>query len=152
MPLREMGPMPPVLEFMRFLASSITFMVRLSEVGVFVDEHCIGRIKKLPRTVQVVGVSEELQRSSPLNIMNVQDIQCRCESSFLCIAWMWMTIFRQRYRSRRRWYLRCTLQGLGYHRHRRLPILAMRVALSPPLGHHLSLGLRHCHHRLEILH
>lgn len=151
MPLREVGPMPPVLELMRFLASSITFMVRLSEVGVFVDGHCIGRIKKLPRTIQAVGVSDELHRSSPLGVMNVQEIQCRREPGFLCIAWMWMTIFRQRYRLRWRWSLRCTPQGLGYHHRRRLPILAMRLALSPPVGHHPGLGLRHCHHRLEVL-
>ena len=70
---------------MRFLASSITFMVNLREVGVFVDEHCIGRIKKLPGTIQAVGVPGELKRSSPLSIMNVKEIQCHRESgSWLC--------------------------------------------------------------------
>jgi hypothetical protein len=79
MPLREAGPIPPALEFMRFLASSITFMVNLREVGVFVDEYCIGRIKKLPGTIQAVEVPGELKRSSPLSIMNVKDIQCHRE-------------------------------------------------------------------------
>jgi hypothetical protein len=85
MPLRDAGPMPPALEFMRFLASSITFMVNLREVGVFVDEHCIGRIKKLPGTIQAVDVPGELKRSSPLSIMNVKEIQCHRESGlWLC--------------------------------------------------------------------
>jgi hypothetical protein len=87
MPLREAGPIPPALEFMRFLASSITFMVNLREVGVFVDEHCIGRIKKLPGSIQAVGISGELKRSSPLSIMNVKDIQCHRESGlWLCFV------------------------------------------------------------------
>ena len=55
-------------------------MVNLKEVGVFVDKHCIGRIKKLPGTFQAVDVPRELKRSSPLGIMNVGDIQCHCES------------------------------------------------------------------------
>ncbi|KAF8552603.1 hypothetical protein OG21DRAFT_1443221 [Imleria badia] len=75
-PLREAGPIPPALDFLRFLASSITFMVNLRDVGVFVAEHCIGRIKKLPGTVQGVCVSGQLKRSSPLSIMNVKEIQC----------------------------------------------------------------------------
>ena len=80
MPLREAGPIPQPLEFMRFLASSITFMVNLREVRVFVDEHCIGRIKNLPGTIQAIDVSGELKRSSPLSIMNVEEIQRHRES------------------------------------------------------------------------
>jgi hypothetical protein len=80
MPLREAGPIPPALEFMRFLASSITFMVNLREVGVFVDEHCIGRIKKLPGTIKAVGVPGGLKHYTPLNTMNVKKIQCHRES------------------------------------------------------------------------
>lgn len=55
-------------------------MVNLREIGVFVDEHCIGRIKKQPRTVQGVGVPGELKCSSPARIMNVKEIQCHRES------------------------------------------------------------------------
>ena len=85
MPLREAGPIPPLLEFMQFLASSITFMVNLREVGVFIDEHCIGHIKKLPGTIQAVDIPGELKRSSPLGIMNVKEIQCHRESGWwLC--------------------------------------------------------------------
>ena len=58
-------------------------MVNLREVAVFVDEHCIGRIKKLPGTVQPISVPGELKRSSPSSIMNVEEIQCHRESG-LC--------------------------------------------------------------------
>ncbi|KAG6379359.1 hypothetical protein JVT61DRAFT_11822 [Boletus reticuloceps] len=75
-PLREASPMPPALEFMRFLASSITFMINLREVGVFFDEHCIGCIKKLPGNIRPVVVPRELKCSSSSNIMNVEELQC----------------------------------------------------------------------------
>ena len=55
-------------------------MVNLREVGVFADEHCIGRIKKLPGTILAVDVPGELKHSSPLSIMNVKEIQCHRES------------------------------------------------------------------------
>ncbi|KAG6375323.1 hypothetical protein JVT61DRAFT_3551 [Boletus reticuloceps] len=85
LPLREASPIPPPLEFMRFLASSITFMVNLRELGVFFDEHCIGCIKKFPGTIQPVAVPGELKRSSPLNIMNVIELQYHRESD-LCLC------------------------------------------------------------------
>lgn len=75
MPLREVGPIPPALELMQFLASSITFMVNLSNVKVFIDEHCIGRIKKLSGAVQVVDIPGELRRSSPASIMIMEEVQ-----------------------------------------------------------------------------
>ncbi|KAF8125469.1 hypothetical protein EV363DRAFT_1402460 [Boletus edulis] len=79
LPLREASPIPPPLEFMRFLASSITFMVNLRELGVFFDEHCIGCIKKFPGTIQPVAIPGELKRSSPLNMMNVIELQYHLE-------------------------------------------------------------------------
>ena len=65
---------------MRFLASSIAFVVNITEAGVFVDEHCIGRIKKLPGVVRAVGIPAELKCSSPLSIMNMKEIQCHRDS------------------------------------------------------------------------
>ena len=55
-------------------------MSNLTEVRVFVDRHRIGRIKKLPGTIQAVNVPEELKRSSPLSLMNVKEIQRHRES------------------------------------------------------------------------
>ena len=60
-------------------------MVNLTEVGVFVDEHCIGRIKKLPGRIQAVDIPRELKCSSPSNIVNAKEIHCHRESGlWLC--------------------------------------------------------------------
>ncbi|KAI9569179.1 hypothetical protein HD554DRAFT_2093722, partial [Boletus coccyginus] len=60
MTLREAGPIPPAFDFMRFLASSITFMVHLD---VYFDEHRIGHIEQSP------GVAKAS------NIMNIKGVQ-----------------------------------------------------------------------------
>ncbi|KIJ62083.1 hypothetical protein HYDPIDRAFT_176650 [Hydnomerulius pinastri MD-312] len=75
MTLREAGPIPPAFDFMRFLASSITFMVHLKEVGVFFDDYRIGYLKKSPGVAKAVDLPKGLKRSSSLNIMNVKGIQ-----------------------------------------------------------------------------
>jgi hypothetical protein len=78
-PLLKADPIPSPLKFMQFLASSITFMVNITDVEVFVDEYSIGSIKKkkrLPEVGRAVGVPGELTRSSPSGIMNVREIQC----------------------------------------------------------------------------
>ncbi|KIJ65764.1 hypothetical protein HYDPIDRAFT_186930 [Hydnomerulius pinastri MD-312] len=76
MPLREPGPMPPALDFMRFLASSITFMVNLRDVVVFFDDYHIGHIKKSSEPPRSINVPVEMERSSPENIMHVKEVQC----------------------------------------------------------------------------
>jgi hypothetical protein len=68
-------------------------MVNLRHVGVFVDGHCIGRIKKFPGTVRGVGIPGELRLSSrPLCIMNVKEIQCHRESRCTDVVWETMMI------------------------------------------------------------
>ena len=76
---------------MQFLASSITFMVNITKVEVFVDEHSIGSIEKgkggtgLPGDVDIPG---ELMCSSPSGIMDVTKIQRHRESDLwvCCVA------------------------------------------------------------------
>ncbi|KIK92678.1 hypothetical protein PAXRUDRAFT_829728 [Paxillus rubicundulus Ve08.2h10] len=75
MTLREAGSIPPAFDFMRFLASSITFMVHLNEVGVFFDEHRIGHIKKSPGLPKALDLPRALRRSSDQKVMNVKGIQ-----------------------------------------------------------------------------
>ncbi|KAF9219210.1 hypothetical protein BS17DRAFT_798263 [Gyrodon lividus] len=75
MTLREAGPIPPAFDLMRFIASSITFMVHLNEVGVFFDEHRIGHIKKFPGPAKAIDLPKGLRRSSDQNIMNVKSVQ-----------------------------------------------------------------------------
>ncbi|KAH7882874.1 hypothetical protein F5I97DRAFT_1930497 [Phlebopus sp. FC_14] len=75
MTLREPGPIPPAFDFMRFLASSITFMIYLKEVGVFFDDYRIGHLKKSPGPSKSMDLPKGLKRSSNLNIMNIKGIQ-----------------------------------------------------------------------------
>jgi hypothetical protein len=85
MTLREAGSIPPAFDFMRFLASSITFMVHLNEVGVFFDEHRIGHIKKSPGLPKALDLPRGLRRSSDQNVMNVKAIQF-CRAFCLCLS------------------------------------------------------------------
>ncbi|KIJ58355.1 hypothetical protein HYDPIDRAFT_119620 [Hydnomerulius pinastri MD-312] len=75
MPLREAAPMPPVSEFMQFLASSITFMVHLKDVTVFFDHHRVGQINKSLGQSQAIPIPTELERLSPEKNMIVKSVQ-----------------------------------------------------------------------------
>lgn len=86
MPLREPGPMPPLLDLMRFLASSITFTVNLRAVVVFFDGHRVGYINKIPEPAQPINVPTEMKRSSPKNIMHVREVQCHSECAHAIVC------------------------------------------------------------------
>ncbi|KAI6159818.1 hypothetical protein EDD17DRAFT_1761872 [Pisolithus thermaeus] len=75
MPLREVAPMPPISDFMQFLASSITFMVHLKKVAVFFDHHRVGQINKSQGQSQVIPIPTELKRRSPEENMTVDSVQ-----------------------------------------------------------------------------
>ncbi|KAF8119633.1 hypothetical protein EV363DRAFT_1461533 [Boletus edulis] len=74
-PLREAAPMPPIAELMQFLASSITFMVRLENVAIFFDGRRVGQINKSLGHSQPIPITDELWRSSPENIMMVKLVE-----------------------------------------------------------------------------
>ncbi|KAF9219018.1 hypothetical protein BS17DRAFT_468537 [Gyrodon lividus] len=75
MPLREAAQMPPVSEFIQFLASSITFMVHLKDVTVFFDHHPVGQITKSLGQSQAIPIPTELERLSPAKNMIVKSVQ-----------------------------------------------------------------------------
>ncbi|KAI6004333.1 hypothetical protein EDC04DRAFT_2908168 [Pisolithus marmoratus] len=74
MPLREHAPMPPVSQFMQFLASSITFMVHLRDVTVFFNHHRVGKINRSLGEFQVIPIPTELKPSSPKENMIVKSV------------------------------------------------------------------------------
>ncbi|KAI6119158.1 hypothetical protein EDD16DRAFT_1791884 [Pisolithus croceorrhizus] len=74
MPLREHAPMPRVSGLMKFLATSITFMVHLKDVAVFFDSRPVGRITKYLGQSKDVPIPEDLQRRSPKQIMMVKSV------------------------------------------------------------------------------
>ena len=75
MVLRESAPIPGAFDFTRFLASSVTFMVHLSEVSVFFDGKRLSRLTKASGIPKAVDIPTGLQRSSGLGIMNVVSVK-----------------------------------------------------------------------------
>ena len=79
MPLREAAPIPPSFEFIRFLASSITFMAQLGEISVFLDDWRLARLVKDPGSPNKLAIPKGLKSSSPANVMHVKAIQSHRE-------------------------------------------------------------------------
>ncbi|KAH9014859.1 hypothetical protein EDB84DRAFT_1590279 [Lactarius hengduanensis] len=75
MTLREPGPMPPALEFTRFLVSSITFMAHLSEVSVYFDDKPLVRLSKHGGMPREVPMLEGLDNKTPDGMMTVRSVQ-----------------------------------------------------------------------------
>lgn len=75
MTLREPSPIPPAFDLMRFLASSITFMVHLTDVSVYFDHFRIGHLTKTTGLPQTLDIPKGLKKSSSLSIMHIQNIQ-----------------------------------------------------------------------------
>ena len=75
MTLREASPIPLAFDLMRFLASSITFVVHLNDVSIFFDEYRIGHLTKFAGVTKAVNIHKALKKSSDLNVMCIQTIQ-----------------------------------------------------------------------------
>jgi Protein of unknown function (DUF3684) len=74
MTLREPAPIPVAFDLIRFLASSITFMIHLSEVVVYFDDKRLVKLSKSSGIPKQIGIPTGLQNISPLGIMSVEDI------------------------------------------------------------------------------
>ena len=83
-PLHEPGVIPEKIDFMRFLATSITFMARLETVEVFLDRDCLGSIKKIPGCTETVPPPISLPHSSPSEMMTVHQLQCHRRYHLSC--------------------------------------------------------------------
>ncbi|KAG9312049.1 hypothetical protein JVU11DRAFT_7329 [Chiua virens] len=71
LPLREPARVPPLLELMRFLATSITFMVNLRVVRVSYNRHVMGCIEKSTSVVQKIPAVPQINE----DFMTIQEIQ-----------------------------------------------------------------------------
>ncbi|KAJ7874669.1 hypothetical protein B0H14DRAFT_2717085 [Mycena olivaceomarginata] len=74
MPLRQPVPAPVAFDFIRFLASSITFMQYLSEVSVYFDDKRLVRLRKDSGVPKPLGIPKGLQNRSRLGTMTVTGI------------------------------------------------------------------------------
>jgi hypothetical protein len=81
MPLRQPVPAPVAFDFIRFLASSITFMQYLSEVSVYFDDKRLVRLRKDSGVPKPLGIPKGLQNRSRLGTMTVTGINSTCEST-----------------------------------------------------------------------
>ncbi|KAG1726435.1 uncharacterized protein EDB91DRAFT_1263755 [Suillus paluster] len=75
MTLREQGPIPQPFDLTRFLASSITFMVHLRSVSVFLDSHRLSHLTKSPGVPKELGLPKLLKNSSGSGLMSVKSVQ-----------------------------------------------------------------------------
>ncbi|EPQ50196.1 hypothetical protein GLOTRDRAFT_141604, partial [Gloeophyllum trabeum ATCC 11539] len=75
MSLRDPAPPPPLFDFARFLASSLTFMARLQEVAVFLDGRRVVRLFKERGAPRGLGVPRGLKVRSPAGGMGVRVVE-----------------------------------------------------------------------------
>lgn len=75
MTLREQGPVPQPFDLTRFLASSITFMVHLRSVSVFLDSHRLAHLTKSLGVPKELELPKVLKKSSGLGMMSVKSVQ-----------------------------------------------------------------------------
>ena len=74
MPLREPVPAPTPFDFIRFLASSITFMARLNDVSVFFDGHRLARLHKERGPMRSIGLRKGLKNETAKGTMKVTGV------------------------------------------------------------------------------
>ncbi|KAF8170185.1 hypothetical protein K438DRAFT_1909340 [Mycena galopus ATCC 62051] len=74
MPLRQPVPAPVAFDFIRFLASSITFMQYLSEVSVYFDDKRLARLRKDSGVPKPLEIPKGLQNRSRLGTMTVTGV------------------------------------------------------------------------------
>ncbi|KAJ6497900.1 hypothetical protein C8R45DRAFT_984590 [Mycena sanguinolenta] len=74
MPLRQPVPAPVAFDFIRFLASSITFMQYLSEVSVYFDDKRLVRLKKESGVPKPLDIPKGLRQRSHLGTMTVTGV------------------------------------------------------------------------------
>lgn len=86
MPLREPGPIPTPFDFIRFLASSITFMARLSEVSVFFDGKRLAKLDKTRGIPRAIGLRKGLKPETQKGTMRVTDISVTCVFAAPCFC------------------------------------------------------------------
>ncbi|KAI0747853.1 hypothetical protein C8Q80DRAFT_1168786 [Daedaleopsis nitida] len=75
MELREPTPIPQPFDFTRFLASSITFMMHLLDVSVYLDDKRLSRLTKAPGMPRALSLPRGLKTASPLQTMQVNGLQ-----------------------------------------------------------------------------
>jgi len=74
MDLREPAPIPTVLDFTRFLVSSITFMAHLREVSVYFDDKRLVHLTKDAGIPKQLTLPPGLTSTSPMEFMHIKGL------------------------------------------------------------------------------
>lgn len=82
MDLREPSLLPSIFDFIRFLTSSITFMVHLQNVTVWFDSYRLGKITKDVGIPKEIPIPKHLKQKSEGNSMNMVSVKTSCEFLF----------------------------------------------------------------------
>jgi hypothetical protein len=75
MKLREAAPIPRAFDLTRFVASSITFMIHLSEVSIYFDNKRLAKLTKAPGVPRTLVIPNGLKRSSRSGMMDATGIK-----------------------------------------------------------------------------
>ena len=73
--LREPAPIPAAFDFIRFLVSSITFMVHIREVGVYFDDKRLAHLTKDVGIPKRLAIPSGLSPTSALEFMRVEGLK-----------------------------------------------------------------------------
>lgn len=75
MPLREPATCPTPFDFVRFIASSITFVAHLSDVSVWFDGHRLARITRERGAPSSLGLRQGLKTDSSKGTMRAVSVE-----------------------------------------------------------------------------
>ena len=68
-------PIPPAFDFIRFLVSSITFMVHLREVSVYFDDKRLIHLVKDVTIPKQLAIPQGLNPTSPMRFMDIKGLR-----------------------------------------------------------------------------
>lgn len=77
--LRDPAPIPDVLDFTRFLASSIPFTTHLCEVSLYFDDKRLAHLTKTAAIPKQLTMPQGLRPTSPMGFMNVKGLKSTCK-------------------------------------------------------------------------
>lgn len=90
MGLREAAPMPTAFDFVRFLASSITFMAHLDQVTVWLDGTQLAKLTKDKGLPKELSIPDGLRHTSEAEMLIMRKVKTTCEALVFprCVIFM----------------------------------------------------------------
>jgi Protein of unknown function (DUF3684) len=80
MGLREAAPMPSAFDFIRFLASSLTFMAHLDKITVWFDGRRLAKLTKDKGVTKELPLPAGLRNTSDGKMMTMRQVKTTCKA------------------------------------------------------------------------